>query len=157
MRLYSVYYISVGSSTCFGCWQPNLQFNPTYKNNNNINFLDLLIIWNQSKLEIDIYRKPTTTDTTINFLSNHPTKHKTAAYRYHINITLSLPLTEERRQTEWETIQTIAQNNIFLNTHIARLKTQIQYKAHIRTKKIKIKMGNIYIPQPKSQKAYQSL
>jgi len=22
MRLYSVYYISVGSSTCFGCWHP---------------------------------------------------------------------------------------------------------------------------------------
>jgi len=23
MRLYSVYYISVGSSTCFGCWHPS--------------------------------------------------------------------------------------------------------------------------------------
>ena len=26
------------------------------------------------------YRKPTTTDTTINYLSNHPTEHKIAAY-----------------------------------------------------------------------------
>ena len=51
----------------------NLQFNPTYENNNSTNFLDFLIIWNQSDLETDIYRKPTTTDTTINFLSNHPT------------------------------------------------------------------------------------
>ena len=83
-----------------------------------------------------IYRKPTRTDTTINFLSNHPpTENKTAAYRYHINRMLSLPLTEERQQTEWETIQTIAQNNNFPNTHIARLKTKIQHKAHIRTTK----------------------
>jgi len=47
----------------------------------------------------------------------------------------SLPLTEERRQTEWKTIQAIAQNNNFLNTHIARLKTQMQHKAHTRTTK----------------------
>ena len=47
---------------------------------------------------------------------------------------LSLPLTEKRRQTEWKTIQTIGQNNNFPNTHIARLKTQIQ-QAHIRTTK----------------------
>jgi len=74
------------------------------------------------KLEIDIHRKPATTDTTINFLSKHPTEHKTAAFRYHINTMLSLPLKEERRQTEWETIQTVAQNNNFPTTHIARLK-----------------------------------
>ena len=33
---------------------PNLHFNPTYENNNSINFLDLLIIRNQFYLEIDI-------------------------------------------------------------------------------------------------------
>jgi hypothetical protein len=71
---------------------------------------------------------------------------------------LSLALTEERRQTEWETIQTVAQNNNFPNTHRARLKTKKQQKNHIRTtkEKKKKKMGNIHIPQPKSQKAYQS-
>ena len=126
---------------------PNLHFNPTYEKNNSINFLELLIIRNQFYMEIDIHRKPTTTDSTINFLSSHPTEHQTGVCRYHINRMLSLPLTEERRQTECETIQTIAQNNYFSNTHIARLKTQIQHKAHIRTIKDK-KMGNIYIPQP---------
>jgi hypothetical protein len=59
----------------------NLQLNPTYENNGQINFLDLLIIRNNSNLEIDIYRKPTTTNTTINYTSNHPNEHKTAAYR----------------------------------------------------------------------------
>ena len=44
------------------------------------------------------------TDTTINFLSNHPTEYKIAAYQYHINRMQSLPLTKERQQTEWKTI-----------------------------------------------------
>jgi hypothetical protein len=74
---------------------PKLHFNPTYENNNSIHFLDLLIIRNQFYLEIDIYRKPTKTNTTINFLSNHPTEHKTPNNRYDINGMLSLPLTEE--------------------------------------------------------------
>ena len=58
----------------------NLQLNPTHENNGSINFLDLLIIRNPDNLKIDIYRKPTTMNTTINFLSNHHTEHKIAAY-----------------------------------------------------------------------------
>ena len=50
----------------------NLQLKPTHENNGQINFLDLLIIRNSSNLEIDIYRKPTTTNTTVNYTSNHP-------------------------------------------------------------------------------------
>jgi len=97
--------------------------------------MDLLIIRNQSNLEIAIYQKPTMTDTTINFLSNHLTEHKTAAYRYYINRILSLPLTKERQQTERKTIQTIAQNNNFLNTHIARLKTNKAQSPHKNNKR----------------------
>jgi hypothetical protein len=36
-------------------------------------------------MEIDIYRKPTTTDLTIHATSNHPIEHKLAAYRYYSN------------------------------------------------------------------------
>jgi hypothetical protein len=50
----------------------NIVFKPTHEINNQINFMDLLIIRNRSSIEIDIYRKPTTTDTTINFFSSHP-------------------------------------------------------------------------------------
>ena len=46
-----------------------LQLNPTHENNTQMNFLDLCIIRETNKLEIDIYRKPTTTDITINYLS----------------------------------------------------------------------------------------
>jgi hypothetical protein len=70
------------------------------------------IIRNNTKLEIDIYRKPTTTNTTINYESNHPTEHKTAAYRQYIKRIQSLPLTTERRNTEWMTIKTIEKTTI---------------------------------------------
>jgi hypothetical protein len=106
---------------------PNLQFNPTHEHNNNISFLDLLITRHSSNLEIDIYRKHTT-DTTINFHSNHPTEQKLAAYHYYINRMLSLPLTEEKRQAEWETIKTIARNNNYPIKCIIKLKTQMQNK-----------------------------
>jgi len=80
---------------------PNLLFNPTLEHNNNISFIDLLIIRHPTKIEIDIFRKPTMTDTTINYTSNHPTEHKMAAYRYLINRMMSLPLSTEKRITEW--------------------------------------------------------
>jgi hypothetical protein len=54
------------------CIHPALKFTPTHEHNNTINFLDLTIIRNPSKIEIDIYRKPTTTDTTINYTSTTP-------------------------------------------------------------------------------------
>jgi len=61
---------------------PNLQFTPTHEHNNSISFLDLLLIRQPDKIEMGVYRKPTTTDTTINYTSNHPNEHKMAAYRY---------------------------------------------------------------------------
>ena len=50
----------------------NLKLNPTYEEHNSIDYLDLTILRKHNKLEVDIYRKPTTTDTAINFMSNHP-------------------------------------------------------------------------------------
>jgi hypothetical protein len=61
---------------------PSLEFTPTVEENNRINFLDLLITRQPSATEIDIYRKPTATDTTINYTSNYLTEHKLAVYHY---------------------------------------------------------------------------
>jgi len=85
-----------------------LQFHPIQESNDRINFLDLTIIRETSHLEIDIYRKPATKDTTIHFLSNHPYEHKLAAYRYYIKRKLNLPLNAERQHREWLTILRIA-------------------------------------------------
>jgi hypothetical protein len=62
---------------------------------------------------VDIYRKPTSTDTTVNFLSNQPIGQKMAVFRFYITRMHSLPLNPDNKQKEWETIQSIAKNNNF--------------------------------------------
>jgi len=74
-------------------------------------------------------QKTTTTNATINFLSNHPTEHKIAAYQYHITRLQSLPLTTER-QAEWMTIKSIAKSNNFPDKIITNLKVKLQQKIH---------------------------
>ena len=63
----------------------------------------------------------------INFTSNQPMEHKTAAYRCHVCRIYSMPLTPSRKQKEWATIQVIAQNN-FPQTHIQWLHYHMQHK-----------------------------
>ena len=64
---------------------PNLTFTPTIEDKNTINFPNLQLIRQLTGIAIDIYRKSTTTDTTINYTSSHPREHKMAARRYLIN------------------------------------------------------------------------
>jgi len=91
----------------------NIKLNPIYEEHNSIVFLYLTITCRHTKLEVHIYRKPTTTDTTINFLSNHPIEHKMATFRFHITRMHSLSLDPDKKQIEWEIIQSIAKNNNF--------------------------------------------
>jgi len=58
-----------------------------------------------------------------------------AAYRYLINRMISLPLSSEKRITEWQNIRNIANNNKFPIHHITKLRTQIQHKTQINTTK----------------------
>jgi hypothetical protein len=106
---------------------PNLQFTPTHEYSNTISFLDLLLIRHPDKIETDIFRKPTTTDTTINYTSNHPTEHKMAAFHYLIHRMMSLPLTTERKKTDWQTILPIVKNNFPLHL-LEKMEKQIQNK-----------------------------
>jgi predicted oxidoreductase len=91
----------------------NLKLMPTHENKAQISLLDLLITRQTNDLHIDMYRKPTTTDTTINYISNHPMEHKLAAYRCYINGMITLPLKEENQNKECKIILNIARNNIF--------------------------------------------
>jgi len=79
----------------------DLQFNPRQESKSCINFLDLTIIRRTSHLEIDIYRKPTATDTTIHFTSINPTEQKLAAYKYYIERMLNRPLNADHQKREW--------------------------------------------------------
>jgi len=115
-----------------------------------INFLDLTITRRNTHIEIDIYRKPTTTDTTMHFTSTHPIEHKLAAYRYHITRMLSLPLKTTQQQREWETILYIAQQNGFPPAMIHKLRHQIEHKnkTHFTTRQKKQEMGDFHIHFP---------
>jgi hypothetical protein len=75
----------------------NLQFTHSHEHKNNRSILDLLIIRKPDKIEIDIYRKPTTTDKTIIYTSNQPKEQEMAAYRFMTNRMTSLPLTTEKK------------------------------------------------------------
>jgi len=63
-----------------------------------INLLDLTIHRKHNKFSIDIYRKPTFTDTIIPNDSCHPEEHKLAAVRFLYNRVdnYHLPLTEDK-------------------------------------------------------------
>jgi hypothetical protein len=69
----------------------NIKLNATHETNDRYQLLGP-ITRKPTSLELDIYHKPMATDTTIDFLTNHPLEHKLAAYRFFINWMLSLPL-----------------------------------------------------------------
>jgi hypothetical protein len=108
----------------------NIKLNPTNEEHNSIAFLDLTIRRRHAIFEVDIHRKPTTTDTTINFLSNHPIEQKMVAFRFHITRMHSLPLNPDKRQTEWEIIQSMAKNNNFPQRLLLKLNQQIMHEVN---------------------------
>ena len=72
-----------------------LQFKMSTEENNPTNYLDLYIHRNDN-IGIGIYRKPTCTDTTVQFASNHPYEHKIASFFFCINRMITLPITEQQ-------------------------------------------------------------
>ena len=62
---------------------------------------------NNNNIDLNIYIKPTSTDTTIHFSSNHPHEHKIAAFRHYTHKMITLLITEKSKQEEWKTILTI--------------------------------------------------
>jgi hypothetical protein len=103
----------------------NLEFKISGEENNSISYLDLSIHRNTNSINLSIYRKPTHTDITIQFSSNHPHNHKLAALNYYINRMLTLPITEQAKQQEWQIILTTAQNNGFPEQIIHNLKKKL--------------------------------
>ena len=108
----------------------NLTFSMTQEESNKINFLDLTLIRHNSIIVINIHRKETSTDTVIHYNSNHPIEQKMAAFRYYINRLITLPLTQEGKDTEWTIIQNLAKQNGFPIEKITKLKTQMINQLH---------------------------
>ena len=74
------------------------------------------------------FGQPTTTDTTISCLSNHPLEQKVAAYRFLIDRMLNLPLHKNHLANEWQTILHIAKNHHFPTALIHNLRHRMTQK-----------------------------
>jgi len=106
----------------------NLEFKMTPENSNTINFLDLTLHRNSNNIELSMYRKPTSTDTTIHYKSNHPHEHKMATFRFFINRMTTLPMTKESKTEEWKTIITTAAKIGYPSHIIHNLKKKVTSK-----------------------------
>jgi len=103
----------------------DLQFKPTPETNVSINFLDLLLHRTNHGLTAEVYRKHTSTDTTIHHDSNRPIEHNLAAYRFLPNRIHQLPLTPPYKQKEWNKIQHNAKANAFPHALLVKLNAQV--------------------------------
>lgn len=96
---------------------PKIKFTVEKEKESSINFLDLSINRGNNEFSFNIYRKPTFTDTTIPQHSVHPISHKLSSYRSMIHRAFTIPLDDNTRTIELNTIKQIATNNGFkLNT-----------------------------------------
>jgi hypothetical protein len=103
----------------------HLEFKMSMEENRTINYLDLAINREINKVNLSIYRKPTYIDITIHASSNHPYDHKIAAFKYYINRMLTMPLTEQATQQEWEKILQMAYNNGFTERIVHKLRNKL--------------------------------
>jgi hypothetical protein len=74
-----------------------------------------------------------------------------AAFRFHITRTHSLPLNPDKKQTEWEIIQSTAKNNNFPQHLLLKLYQQLLHKVNNKksSKNDKKNLDYIYLPEPK--------
>jgi hypothetical protein len=135
----------------------HLDFKASEEVNIWINYLDLTIHRNTNKMDLNVQRKPTHADITIEFSSNQPQDHKLAAFTYYINRMLTLLITEQAREQEWNKILTLAQNNRFSKHTIYNLEKKLTSKQKKktppkrRTNNTKNKINNIHVSQPLSK------
>jgi hypothetical protein len=108
--------------TDFNSLHPKLQFTQENEQNNQLNYLDITIHRQQTKVKVSIYRKPTYTDTIIPLTSNHPTQHKYAAIRFLHNRLNTYSLQTKEFKKEENIIRNILYNSAFrLRTQTAKI------------------------------------
>jgi hypothetical protein len=106
----------------------NLQFAMNEEVNNQITYFDLNLTNKHGQIEMEIYRKPTTTDITINNKSCHPKEQKLATYKNWMHRLLTLPLEEREKNKELNTIISIALNNGYRKEDITQSYNKLKHK-----------------------------
>jgi hypothetical protein len=120
----------------------HLEFKLSEEGNTTINYLDLSIHRNTSSIDLGIYSKPTHTDVTTQFSSNHLLEQKLAAFNFYINRSITLPITKQTKHQEWKIVLAVAQNNGFPSHIIDSMK-----------KKLIVKKQKLELPTPRTQQA----
>jgi len=111
----------------------NLEFTIEVENNNQINFLDINIEKANNKHNFKIYRKPTQTDQTIHYSSNHPIQHKMSAYQHMIIRLNSIPMQTKEYIEELKLIKHIAKSNGFNTNMIDNMNRKYIHKEEVRS------------------------
>jgi hypothetical protein len=97
----------------FNILHSKLQFTAEAEKDNAINYLEVNIHRNPYGQKTAIYRKPTSTDTIIPYISNHPPQHKHAAIRFLYYRLHTYNLQPSEYPQEENTIHNILYNNKF--------------------------------------------
>ena len=109
---------------------PTLTFTMEKELNNSINFLDITICKTNHDISLNIYRKPTASDTVIPNDSGHPLEHKMAAIRYLTNRLVTYPMNNTNKKKEYHTVKQTLLNNKYdakiLDKIISTKNTEIQ-------------------------------
>ena len=130
-----------------------LEFKLTEEENNNITYLDLSINRKNNDLHLGIDSKPTQTDRQTLLYFSHPTMHSNISLLHTISINrmITLPVTEQAKQQEWNFILTLAKNNGSPLQIIHKLKNKIilktQKKIHTLKNTKNEKVSHLHIPQ----------
>ncbi|XP_017464979.1 PREDICTED: importin subunit beta-like [Rhagoletis zephyria] len=109
----------------------NIAFTMDKEKKGKLNYLDLTIKINKTtnRLEYEMYRKPTATDTVIHETSNHPQQHKNAAFRQLLTRLERTPLTKEAHRRELDTIYAIARNNGYKKDLVDKIRKDSKRKS----------------------------
>jgi hypothetical protein len=113
-------------SNAFNNINNNIQFTIEKENNKKINFLDITVHRLHSKLEYNIYLKPTSNSTIIHN-AFHPVEHKTMAFDFIFNRLNAYPLNKTNKNLEIQITNQIArENNYHPNNTAIRTNTNIK-------------------------------
>ena len=118
----------------FNLIHPKIQYSIETEHNNKINFLDLEIKKVNNCIKFSIYRKPTTSKTSIHNNSLSPATYKYANFRFLLQRINTIPLSRKDYDVEFLNILNIAQHNGFPYDNIIQLNKQIKQKIYMKNK-----------------------
>jgi hypothetical protein len=116
-------------------YNSQLRFTVETENNRTIHFLDIKIEINNNIIETNVYRKPTTNNTTIHNKSNHPWTYKINTYTNMINRAIIYTQgNKQKMDIELKYIKQIARENGYNENLIKNIYNKIKNKSKIKEK-----------------------